>query len=235
MKNILFSLVALVCSMSMNAQTMNVMKNGELVAKYRGADYSVVFEKKLDQTIGTAKRSDGIDVKWVQLWGGGPRFAEYNIGADSETEYGGYYCYGGSINKDRESRHFSTQGVDLPGEYDTATNVWGIDWRMPTNQEFRDLIKNCDVEWTENYKESGLNGCIVTGKGDYVSNSVFFPASGWWRGGNQIDSQNVAGYYWSSSASVDSNAHQLRVYKYGADMTGAYRDRSFSVRAVLAE
>ena len=46
MKKILFSLVALVCSMSMNAQVMKVMKNGEEVAKYNGADYEFVFEEE---------------------------------------------------------------------------------------------------------------------------------------------------------------------------------------------
>ncbi len=32
------------------------------------------------------------DVNWVQLWKNGPKFAEYNVGATSVTDYGGYYC-----------------------------------------------------------------------------------------------------------------------------------------------
>ena len=47
MKKILFSLVALVASMSMNAQVMKVMKNGQdtPVETYYGSDYYVVFEE----------------------------------------------------------------------------------------------------------------------------------------------------------------------------------------------
>ena len=30
-----------------------------------------------------------IDVNWVQLWENGPKFAEYNVGATSVTDYGG--------------------------------------------------------------------------------------------------------------------------------------------------
>ena len=47
MKKILFSLVALVCSMSMNAQIMKIMKNGQdtPVETYYGSDYYVVFEE----------------------------------------------------------------------------------------------------------------------------------------------------------------------------------------------
>ena len=45
MKKVIFTLVALVASMSMNAQVMKVMKNGVEVATYKGADYTVVFEE----------------------------------------------------------------------------------------------------------------------------------------------------------------------------------------------
>lgn len=47
MKKILFLLVALVCSMSINAQVMKVMKNGEEVATYRGTEYTIVFGEEL--------------------------------------------------------------------------------------------------------------------------------------------------------------------------------------------
>ncbi|MCQ2154665.1 MAG: hypothetical protein MJY55_02470, partial [Bacteroidales bacterium] len=57
--------------------------------------------KKDVVTTGTAKATiDGseVDVNWVQLWENGPKFAEYNVGAENnkEEDYGGYYCWGGS-------------------------------------------------------------------------------------------------------------------------------------------
>lgn len=53
MKKIFFSLVALMCSMSMNAQVMKVVKGNDVVATYRGSDYGVVFEEKEEEKIDT--------------------------------------------------------------------------------------------------------------------------------------------------------------------------------------
>ena len=64
MKKILFALVALVCSMSMNAQVMKIMKNGEEVATYKGSDYTVVFGEETEadpwQSIGMCKYTDDL-------------------------------------------------------------------------------------------------------------------------------------------------------------------------------
>lgn len=46
MKKILFALIALVCSMSMNAQVMTIMKDGEVIKSYTSAEANcVVFEE----------------------------------------------------------------------------------------------------------------------------------------------------------------------------------------------
>lgn len=50
MKKIFFSLVVLICCMSMNAQIMKVVKGTEVVATYKGADYQVVFEEQVPVT-----------------------------------------------------------------------------------------------------------------------------------------------------------------------------------------
>lgn len=236
MKKIFFILITLACSLSVNAQVMKVMKNGEVVAVFKSSQMdAVVFEGPITATTGSAMRTGDIEVNWVQLWAGGPRFAEYNVGATSETEYGGYYCWGGSIDKDPKWGFFGTYGVNLTDNYDTATNLWGTDWRMPTTAEYNALIKNCNIEWTDNYKESGLKGLIFTGEGDYVSNSVFFPAAGRWVGDGNFDGREQYGRYWSASSSVNSNASFMDIIKTRAYMSGDYRDRTASVRAVLAE
>ena len=238
MKKILFSLVALVCSMSMNAQVMKVMKNGEEVAKYNGAEYSVVFEEAQGSTTtGTAKRTGDIEVTWVQLWENGPKFAEYNVGAanNKSEDYGGYYCWGKTIDTDLNGSY--KNGFDtLTGNDDTATNLWGSNWRMPTQDEIQALIDNCDVVWTS---YSGINGRLFIGKGDYANNSVFFPAAGDLYQGTVKD-QGSQGYYWTSTPYVG----QLDLFAYGlcfnssswlfVDYIGD-RNMGCSVRAVLAE
>lgn len=56
--------MALVCSMSMNAQVMKIMKNGEEVATYTGSDYTVVFGEETEadpwQSIGMCKYTEDL-------------------------------------------------------------------------------------------------------------------------------------------------------------------------------
>ena len=84
----------------------------------------------------------------------------------------------------------TAEGI-LAQTHDAAHVHWGGDWRMPTKQEFEDLISQCDWTWTT---LNGVNGYIVRGKGDYASNSIFLPYAGF---GNGTSLNNV-GYYWSS-------------------------------------
>ena len=235
MKKILFSLVALVCSMSMNAQQIRLMKGNTVVATYSAAQVdNVVFEEAaaLGKT-GTAKRGN-IDVNWVQLWEDGPRFAEYNVGAanNKAEDYGGYYCWGSSINKD--SNHaYKSGNAALTGTDDTATNLWGSNWRMPTQAELEALIANCDAEWTT---VNGVRGRKFTGKGAYASNSVFLPSAGECYGSDVFGSGNTgAGYYWSSTPSGNASAYYLYVNSGSQLVREEDRVYGHSVRAVLAE
>ena len=233
MKKILFSLVALVCSMSMNAQVMKVMKGNVVVATYTAdqAD-NVVFEEAQGlTTTGTAKRTGDIEVNWVQLWENGPKFAEYNVGAanNKAEDYGGYYAWGGS--QDMVDDH-NTGSATLTGDNDTATKLWGNAWRMPTQAELQALLANCDVAWTT---VNGVNGRKFTGKGGYASNSVFLPAAGYCYGGD-VDVRGYDGIYWSSTPNGGSNAYDLYFGSGDQDVGGrGRRDGGCSVRAVLAE
>ena len=233
MKKILFSLVALVASMSMNAQIVKIMKGGDVVASYTAeqAD-SVVFEEAPASTTGTAKATIGgneVDVNWVQLWENGPKFAEYNVGVtDGKAEsYGGYYAWGGNLNKGGGYN----SGTDvLTGDADTATKLWGSNWRMPTKAELDALLANCDVVWTT---VNGVNGKKFTGKGDYSSNSVFLPAAGNCVGGN-VSGQGNGGYYYSSTPYGSTYAYYLYILSGSSQyVRNTNRFYDYSVRAVL--
>ena len=230
MKKILFSLIALACSMSMNAQVMKVMKGNVVVATYTAdqAD-NVVFEEAQVPTTGTAKRTDDIDVNWVQLWKNGPKFAEYNVGAanNKAEDYGGYYAWGGS--QDKVGDH-NTGSEVLSGDNDTATKLWGSAWRMPTQAELQALLDNCDVEWTA---VNGVNGRKFTGKGNYASNSVFLPAAGFYNA--RVNYEDRDGLYFSSSPNGSDRAYYLDFSSDGQNVTDIARVYGFSVRAVLAE
>ena len=187
-------------------------------------------------TTGTAKRTGDIDVNWVQLWAGGPKFAEYNVGVtDSNAEsYGGYYNWG--MSEVQTSSNYSNykSGTDpLTGTDDTATNLWGSNWRMPTQAELQALLSNCDVEWTT---VGGVYGRKYTGKGDYSSNSVFLPAAGGCYDGDVL-CQGSDGYYWSSTPYDGSYYAYYLDFDSGGQGVSDYdpRDYGYSVRAVLAE
>jgi len=82
----------------------------------------------------------------------------------------------------------------LASEHDAAHVQWGGDWRMPVQQELNDLRNKCDWTWTT---QNGINGCIVRGKGDYASSSIFLPAAGY--GWGALPGSADSGYYWSST------------------------------------
>ena len=84
----------------------------------------------------------------------------------------------------------------LKPEYDAATVNWGGNWRMPTVDEFYELLDNCDLEETT---LNGVYGYKFTSKvSGYENNSIFLPASGA-RYDLLLDSFGSDGYYWSSS------------------------------------
>ena len=214
-------------------QVVKLYKGEKVVAEYWYHEFDRIVYEEIPPTTGTAKRKDNIDVNWVQLWKGGPKFAEYNVGATSATEYGGYYAWGGSQDKVDDHK----DGAYLSGPTDTATKLWGNNWRMPTQAELQALLDNCDVKWTNDYKGDGTNikGTIFTGKQGtaFASNSVFLPAAGYCGAGSVY--QGDEGEYWSSTADVSNSSFGLNLSSGSLNVSNFYRGNGYSVRAVLAE
>lgn len=177
-------------------------------------------------TIGDTTNTVMPDREKVQLWEGGPYWATTNIGAENPEDYGLYFWWGDTIGYRREgntwvasngsSQNFSfessntpTSGKDiatlqsegwitadgaLVPEHDAAHVYWGGAWRMPMEQELSNLNNNCDWMWTTT---NGVNGYIVSGRGDYASASIFLPAAGYGYG-TSIYNAESGGSFWSS-------------------------------------
>lgn len=119
----------------------------------------------------------GLSVKWACC----------NIGANSPEEYGGYYAWGETKEKDTYAsstylwididtnemiKYNESDGKTiLEPEDDAAHILWDNDWRMPTQSEIQELMDLCTWEWTS---INGVNGYKVSGNG----NSIFLPAAG---------------------------------------------------------
>lgn len=188
-------------------------------------------------TTGIAKATIGgknVKVTWIQLWDGGPKFAEYNVGVtDRKAEsYGGYYAWGGC--QDKIDDH--NTGTDaLEDTDDTATNLWGSKWRMMTKSEFEELFNMC--EWAECEYEwatvNGVNGYKFTGKQDgYTSNSIFLPAAGYYNVDNVYD-LGSSGNYWFSDTNDSDTACYLYFNETEKRILNGGRGIGRSVRAVL--
>ena len=121
----------------------------------------------------------------------------------------------------------TADGVLAP-EYDAAKKHWGGDWRMPTKQEFDDLISQCDWTWGS---KNGVNGYIVLGKGDYSSKSIFLPCAGYGRG-TSLSNAGSAGAYWSSVPGSDCDGACYLYFDSGGHDTyySYYRASGQSVR-----
>ena len=77
-------------------------------------------------------------------------------------------------------------------EDDAATANWGAGWRMPTSEEWSELLNNTTSTWTT---QNGVNGRLFTASN---GNSLFLPAAGN-RWDDELDGAGYYGNYWSSS------------------------------------
>lgn len=134
----------------------------------------------------------------------GTKWADRNVGASKAEDYGGYYAWGETEEKNvydwstyihcdgsKETCH--DIGSDISGtQYDVAHVKWGGAWKMPTEDQIKELWDKCTSGWTtvngiSGYKFIGPNG-----------NSIFLPAAGYhWNDG--LDDAGTYGYYWSST------------------------------------
>ena len=161
----------------------------------------------------------GLSVKW----------ATCNIGAENPEDYGNYYAWGetstkSSYTEDNCATCEKSIGDIMGTNMDVAHVMWGGDWRMPTKEEFDELIKKCDWLWTgSGYMVTGPNG-----------NSIYLPAAGF-RYYEELYGEDSFGYYWSSTPELDSTTNSNFL---DFDRTAAYTDwgnryPGYTVRPVL--
>lgn len=172
----------------------------------------------------------------------GTKWASCNVGAAKPEEYGGYFSWGETGEKDHYdwSTYKYCDGTketcrnllsDISGtEYDVAHMKWGGNWRMPTVEDFDELIGNCIIEWVN---LNGVRGRKFTS--EINGNSIFLPAAGY-RGCRGRDCASWYGYYWSSAQHplFYFHAYNFRLCFHSgyADMSHNGRGNGFSVRPV---
>lgn len=140
----------------------------------------------------------GLSVKW----------APFNIGSSSEGKTGYFFCWGETLPKQYSHvynyEHYNPLindyieiGDQISGtQYDAATVLWGDGWRLPTKEEFEELVNMCTWEVSSNgYKVTGPNG-----------NSIFLLAAGFQTYKGAPRSSYESGYYMCGDADTRTNS-----------------------------
>ena len=162
-------------------------------------------------------------------------WAETNIGAENPEDAGNYYAWGETSTKSSYVKENSEKWVKdssgLTPEQDAATVNWGSGVRMPTSDEFSELVnsENCVWLWTT---RNGHNGYLVTSKTNGAE--IFLPAAGGSYRDGEFYGYESSGRYWSSTPKNSIYAYFLY---FGLDFTGIYYAKAYiyyssTVRAV---
>ena len=179
----------------------------------------------------------------------GTLWATCNIGADSPEDYGDYFAWGETegYNDGKTDFNWSTykwcngsnstmtkycnnssygyngftdDKTELDPEDDAAYVNWGPAWRMPSEEQFSELINSSytTTEWTT---QNGVYGRKITSKEN--GNSIFLPAAGY-RYFSSLDGAGSNGSYWSRTLRSDYPYYARYLY-FGS--SGIYVNSSY--------
>ncbi len=162
----------------------------------------------------------------VQLWGGGPYWADRNIGAEKPWEYGYYFWWGDTVGymrqdgawvaSDGSSKGFEFKKENTPTfdkglatlQREVWITAWGVlapkhdaaqvQWGGRWRMPTKQELDDLSekCDWTWT-TTNGVNGYVVRGRGDYASASVFLPCAGV-GAGTSLNVAGSRGSYWSS-------------------------------------
>ena len=190
----------------------------------------------------------------VQLWEGGPYWAECNVGASKPEEYGYYFWWGDTVGytntgsgwisvKDGTSISFTGSG--------TAASTLGKSFATLENDGWITEVvvlapahDAAHVHWGGSWRmptyqelsdlagkcdwtwttQNGVQGYLVKGQGAYASASIFLPCAGYGYR-TSLNDAGSGGYYWSSVPSSD-HSHDAAWYLF-FDSSGPTTDYYF--------
>lgn len=189
----------------------------------------------------------------------GTLWATRNVGASSPEECGDYFAWGEtkpntvySIKTYKWFEDYDRCGVDygcgiwhngylykkykdtdnkieLDPEDDAAYVNWGSQWRIPSLDQFKELVEKCALMGIE---YNGVVGMLVTGPN---GKKLFLPAAGF-RDGGVLEGLNHIGNYWSRTLETSQKyecAFYMRFVPEFTEWNGIFpRSKGLSVRPV---
>ena len=215
-------------------------------------EITLVSDSTITASFGVASPGTANGHEYVDL-GLSVKWATCNVGANVPPAYGDYYAWGETATKADYSWYnykyasdykqltkycsdasygkdgFTDGKTALDHADDAAAANWGGAWRMPTADEWKELIDNCEWTWTA---LNGVNGYEVKSKAN--GNGIFLPAAGYRNGGILNDAGGI-GNYWSGSlyAVRPGDAWDAYFGSYFVSRSSIFRTYGLSVRPVL--
>lgn len=193
--------------------------------------------------------------KWVDLGlESGTLWANMNLGAVTESDYGDYYMWGSTqANNDTTcdyancpycngsynsfTKYNKSDGkTTLESTDDAATQILGGTAHIPTKVEIQELLSKTRQTTVSSYNGTGVRGVkytsIVNG------NSIFIPSSGY-RVDNTTSKGGSSGRIWSSSLDNSDTSDFSKAYYLDSSTTWASEIKSlgrhygYAIRPVL--
>lgn len=207
------------------------------------AQYLKLFktEEEYEAVVGTENEPtvshivEDVDViikepEWVDLGlPSGTLWRKYNIGATKETEAGNYYQYGkGSRTYQETSGETLYQGTENPlaASADTAIQVLGSEWHMPTAAQCEELTANTTIEY--NVYVDGVKCMKRTAPN---GNFLLFPPTGMYFNGVKESGNSYV--CWTSTFAWTSSRGNFAKSFYAYDMGSTRVDYGLTVRPVI--
>lgn len=166
-----------------------------------------------------------------------------NLGASTPEDYGGLYGWGDPTGENTSTNlndyPSANPPADISGtEYDVVRAMWGNEWRMPSQREFRNLMNSCICEWAT---QKGISGFLFTSKSN--GNKLFLPRTPE-RVGTEVEwydlGSSPACDYWTSTLNAKTPERAL-CFLFAQDddflaiSTGGYRYEGHPIRPVYSQ
>lgn len=239
------NITPIVSSTQSNSVSAGKQENRRNENVERTAD--VVSEEYIQTVSGKADGYEYVDLGLSVLW------ATCNIGASRPSDSGHFFAWGeltakseytwatytfltSGTNKDNAkfSKYIFDGNSDamdnlkqLEATDDVASSLWSGRWRMPTKEEFEELISNCTWKWT---KVEGVDGyAVYSKKTGFENNSIFLPAAGYFQK-KSVQNKGSRGCYWS--ASLGTHSYSAGYLGFNSSLTRIYNEERYIGRSV---
>ena len=170
----------------------------------------------------------------------GTLWAQTNLGAAKEYNFGYYYAWGETSPKskytwfnyklatgktpwDNITKYNDSDGKTVLEAADDAATATNAAWSIPTDAQWQELIDNCDIRWVM----TPVEGVRCTSKVN--EESIFLPAAGW---KSDDDALEALCWYWSKNRIGGSGAYQFEATELYAITTGCTRYYGLPIRPV---